>query len=113
MLSVYSGGTAAHWGIGACDKIWMDNGTGYALAFRVGCGWVSDLGSHGIFSFNDTAFHTTDVGIGACCDYFHRDDYGKISLIRVGGTCPDIMWNGCYAFWAWEEVITTWFLGAY
>ena len=99
--------------IGACDRIWMDSGTGILLTFRVGCGWVYDWGCDGMFGLNDIPFHIFDAGIGACCDYFHRDDYGKISLIRVGGTCPDSLWNGCYAFWTWDEVITSWFLGAY
>lgn len=112
-LSVYTVDTSAFWDIGACDKIWMDSGTGILLTYRVGCGWVPEFGCGGMFGLNDIPFHIADAGIGACCDYFHRDDYGKNSLIRVGGTCPDSMLNGCYAFWTWDEIITSWFLGAY
>lgn len=100
--------------VGACDKIWMDNGTGYALACRVGCGWASDLGSHGIFSFNDTAFHTTDVGIGACCDIgWTGHGYCMVGCclfehVSKGGCfCTNTAWEGLatlYAFGACDNM---------
>ena len=51
--------------IGACDKIWMDSGSGILLTYRVGGGWLYDLGSYGVFVLNDTDLGMSGEGIGA------------------------------------------------